>query len=138
VQCLEQRTLETITRSRALLALSGEHLDRQEAGAKRKSARRDRQQAEVDRASAKGERHLAAWLPDPGELAARARAARHRAVAALQAFAVTEEEIARIHEDLAARHPERRDEFRRTAEQARTTAHKARELLRTFSDHRPR
>jgi hypothetical protein len=37
-------------------------------------------------------------------------------------------------EDLAARHPERRDEYRRAAEQARNMAREARQILRTFTD----
>ncbi|HUK73181.1 MAG TPA: hypothetical protein VLW50_31275 [Streptosporangiaceae bacterium] len=52
---------------------------------------------------------------------------------AMQAFAGTEEEVARIFEELASGHPERRDEYRRTAEQARTKARRAREALRTFT-----
>jgi hypothetical protein len=38
----------------------------------------------------------------------------------MEAFVATEEEAARILEELASRQPERRDEYRRTAEQART------------------
>jgi hypothetical protein len=39
-----------------------------------------------------------------------------------------------MHEELAASHPGRRDEYRRTAEHARQTARKAREALRSFTD----
>ena len=93
-----------------------------------------RQQAQIGRVSAKSERKLAAQLLDPSELADRAAALRKQALAAIEAFAATEEEVARTHEDLATRNPERRDEFHRTAEQARTTAHNAREVLRFLTD----
>ncbi len=114
VESLEQRTLETIERSRALLALSGERLNRQEAVVKRQGARRGRQQAEVDRSSAESERGLAAWLPDPDKLIERTEALRKQTLTAMEAFAANEEEVARLHEDLAARHPERREEYQRT------------------------
>ena len=47
------------------------------------------------------------------------------------ALAAAEEEVARTYEQLAARRQDRRDEYRRTAEQARMTARKIREDLRT-------
>jgi hypothetical protein len=56
-----------------------------------------------------------------------------KAVAAMEAFVATEEETARILEELASRQPERRDEYRRTAEQARTRAGRARSALRMFT-----
>jgi hypothetical protein len=80
VDTLQQRTLETIERSRALLALSAERLNRQEAAVGRAEARRGRQQAEVERASAESERDLAGWLPDPGKPIERAEALRKQAV----------------------------------------------------------
>lgn len=61
-------------------------------------------------------------------------ALRKQTLAAMEAFAANAEEVARLHEDLTARHPERREEYQRTAEQARTMARKARETLRTFTD----
>jgi hypothetical protein len=51
----------------------------------------------------------------------------------MEAFVATEEEAARILEELASRQPERRDEYRRTAEQARTRAGRARGALRMFT-----
>jgi hypothetical protein len=53
-------------------------------------------------------------------------------VAAMEAFAATEEEVARILEELASRQPEHRDEYRRTAEQAPTNAGRAHRALRAF------
>ena len=76
----------------------------------------------------------AAVLPDPSKAIERAEALRKRARTAMEALAGNEEEIARVHEQLAARRPERRDEYRRIAEQARTRARKTREDLDTFPD----
>ena len=111
----------------------GRRLDRQESAVKRAQARRDRQQADVDRATAETERGLTGWLPGPAKPTERAKALREQALRAIEAFAAHEEEIARIHEDLAASTPSRRDEYRRVAEQARQTARKAREILRAFA-----
>lgn len=52
----------------------------------------------------------------------------------MEALAGNEEEAARIHEQLAAMRPERRDEYRRIADQARRRARKAREDLGTFPE----
>ena len=134
VASLEQRTLETIQRSRELLEASGHRLDRQEAAVKRTEARRERQQAEVDRESAETERDLGAWLPNPSRPIERARALRKQALTAIEAFAANEEQVARVHEEIAASRPDRRDDYRRIAEQARLTARRAREILRSFTD----
>lgn len=96
-----------------MLALSGQRLNRQESAVEREQARRARHQAEIDRAAAEGERSLGAWLRDPSKPIERAKALHQQAVAAMQAFATTEEEVARIFEELASGHPERRNEYRR-------------------------
>jgi hypothetical protein len=51
----------------------------------------------------------------------------------MESLAANEDEVARLHEELAATRPERRGEYQRTAEQARATARKARELVRKFT-----
>jgi hypothetical protein len=94
VETLEQRMLETIERSRALLALNGERLNRQEAAVMRAEARRERHQAEIDRASAESERGKAAVLPDPGKAIERAKALHKRARTVMEALACNEDEIA--------------------------------------------
>ena len=58
---------------------------------------------------------------------------REQAVAAMEALAAREDEIARIYEELAGRPPERRDDYRHTAEKARAGARRARELGRAFT-----
>ena len=78
-------------------------------------------------------RERASALPDPSEAIARARALREEGLAAMEALATNEDEIARMNDELAARRPERREEYRRIAEQARTSARNAREVTRKFT-----
>jgi len=92
-------------------------------------ARLARQQAEVDRASAESGRKQASAPPEPAALARRSRLLRQQSLEMLEALAASEEEVARVHEDLAARHPGGRDDLLRVAEQARTAARRARENL---------
>lgn len=133
VEGLQQRMLDTIERSRALLALSEHRLNRQEAELRRAQAHRERQQAEISRASAETERKLADWLPDPSSLTVRRRNLGKQARLAIQAFVSNEEQTARLYQDLAARHPERREEYLGQAEHARTSARSARDALGRFT-----
>ncbi len=130
----EQHTLESIDRARDLLALSAERLSRQEARVHRAQAERDREQAEINRESAEGGRGLAALQRDPTAAIQRSEALRRQAQAAIENFASSEDRVARIHEELAASNPDRREEYQRIAEKAREGAHRAREILRTFMD----
>lgn len=134
VEGLEQRMLDTIQRSRDLLALSAQRLNRQEAGVKRAQAYRERQQAEISRATADTEQKLSAWLPDPSSLTERGQALRSQARSAIQTFASNEEEAARLYQDLAARNPDRRKEYLDRAEHARTSARSAREISKSLTD----
>jgi chromosome segregation ATPase len=126
--------LASIERSRALLARSTERLDRQAAGLKRTAEDRERQQAEINRESAESERHLLSGLPDPSNAVERAKDFRTRARNAVEALASAHEEIASINEQLAARLPDRRDEYERSAEQARAAAREARDVLPALTD----
>ncbi len=128
---LRTRTLANIEVSRTLLARSGERLNREEEAVRRQQARQERRQAEIDRASAVIELGLATQLPDPGPEIERSRRLRQEILTAIGRFAANEARIARLHEDLAASQPGRREECRRIAEQARDSARKAREILRT-------
>jgi hypothetical protein len=125
--------LETVERSRALLALSGQRANRHEAAVKRAEACRERQQAELTRTLAESKREHAAALPDPSEAVERARVLREQAATAMESLAAREDEVARIYEELASRRPAHRDEYRRTAEQARAGARRAREVVRKFT-----
>jgi hypothetical protein len=134
VETLEERSMERIERSRALLALSDKRLSREDAELRRRLARQGRQQAEVERASAESERTQAGAIAEPTVLAERARRLRQQTLETLAALAANEEEVARVHEDLASRHPEGREDFLRVAEQARMAAKRAREVSRNFGD----
>src|SRR5262249_57023778 len=91
------------------------------------------ERAELGRAVAESKREHAATLPDPYAAIARATALREQGLTVMDALAVIEDQLARTYEEMAARSPERRDEYRRTAEQARMSARKAREVVRKFS-----
>jgi hypothetical protein len=129
---MRQRTLEDIERSRALLAEGVQRLDRQEAAVKRADKGQEREQAQIDRASGEGTRRLAVQRPDPSQSVERAKALRGRSIAMIAAFAASEEEIALVHEEMAARDPTHREEYRRTAARAREAARRALEILETF------
>ena len=90
-------------------------------------------EAKAEREAA-DERRVAAGLPDPRKAIERAKALHSRARTAVEAFATTEEELASIHERLAARLPEHREECLRTARKAREAARKAREISRVLTD----
>jgi hypothetical protein len=126
---LEQRGLETIER----LALS-----RSASTARKPGPRGPKRAASGSKPRSTGPLRKAngAWearLRDPGRLAKRAGELRTQALTAIEALARTEEEIARIHEELGAGRPGRRDEYRRTAGQARQTTRQAREVWRVFT-----
>ncbi len=128
---LEQRTRATIERSRALLAASSHRHGGKEAAAAETERLPGPDHAEAGRPATENAEPAA---PDPGRQVERARALRSQALAAIAAFAATEEEIARIHDDLAARHPGRRDEHHEIAGHARAAARKAQEIMRDFAD----
>lgn len=98
------------------------------------SSTRSSRLAAIDRETAEGGRGLAAPLPNPDQSIRRARALRERAAGAIAAFATTEEELAWIHEQLAATSSDRGDVYRHAAQQARATAARAREMLRELTD----
>ena len=100
----------------------------------RAEAGHERHQAEIDRAVAESQRKQAAKVPDPSKAIERAKALSKHARTVMGALAAVEEEIAGTFEQLAARRQDRRDEHRHTAEQARITARKIREDLRTLPD----
>lgn len=130
---LEQRTRATIERSRALLAASSHRHGGKEAAAEETERLPGPDHAEAGQPATE-KTEPAARLPGPRRPVERARALRSQALAAIAAFAATEEEIARIHDDLAARHPGRRDEHHEIAGHARAAARKAQEIMRDFAD----
>jgi hypothetical protein len=129
---MERQAEATIARSRTLVAAARQHLSRREAAEPPEQGRR-RQQAEIDRAAADAARSRALWLGAPTGQIERAHALRDRSVAAIEALAASEDEIARLHDVLAAASPHHRDENLRIAAHACNGARKAREIVRSFT-----
>ena len=92
-----------------------------------------REQGEIDRSVAHGERDLARRPPDPSELIRHAGALRKQIAVTAGDLARIEEEIARVHDELAARGSSHSSEYQRTAEEARKGAIRAREIAHKFS-----
>lgn len=130
---LERRTLEDIDRERASLARGGERVNRREARVSREQARGVREQAEVNRESAESRRAMSGQPPELDDAIDRVRNSRNRARLAIQAVAASEDGIALVLEELAVGCPDRREEYRRAADQAREAAREAREILRAFT-----
>jgi len=128
-----QDALEAIERSQTLLMASGGSLERTEEAGKRADARRRREQAEIARAAAYSERQLAHPLPAGQESAERVRAMRTRLAATAAAFAVVEETTGRLFDQLATIHPQRASAYQRRAQDARSWAHRARQISRELN-----
>ncbi len=132
VEALQQRMLETIGHARALLAADRHLHHRQQPAAARSAERTGRQQLASGRSPAQSE-HLAADRLELSQQLEWAAALRQQAAAAIAALADTEEKIARFHDQLAAQRPDRADQYRRSAAQARTHAARAHEIVQRFN-----
>ena len=102
------------------------------ANHQRRDDERTARKRRLDRASAESARRLATQRPDPSQSIERAKALRGQTIAMIVAFAASEEEIALVHEEMAARAPAHREEYHRTAAQAREAACRALEILAAF------
>jgi len=125
--------LEAIERSQALLLASADSLERTQEAVKRTDAHRHRDQAAIARAAAYSERQLAYPPSDRQESVEYARAMRTRLAATVAAFAAVEERAGRLFDQLAISHPERASAYQRKAQQARDTAHRARQISRELA-----
>ena len=76
------------------------------------------------------ERSRAVSPPDVSEAIERSRILHEQARTAILSFAANEDEVARIHEDLAVRYPRMREKYQQTADRAREAAERARQTLR--------
>ena len=132
VASAEQRTREAIERSQVLLAAREARRNRSDAALRRAEERHAREREAVERAAAERERERAAEPPDPAQVIERSRWLRKKIAASLEAFAVTEEEVARVHEELAARRGDGGEKHRRIALEARQQMRRARDLAREY------
>jgi len=100
----------------------------------REVASDDRSQSEINRATARSAQEPAGLLPDPRGPVERAEVLRRHLLAIAGSLARAEEEVARIHEELADRDPDRSAEYRRVADEARELANRAAEVRQLLSD----
>jgi len=106
---------------------------RTEAALDRAYARAARQRANVARSVRQGAQRPAPQPQDVTDLAGRVSAMRKRTAAAAAQLAKTEEQVARIQDQLAARDPGN-PEHKRRASEAREAMRRARETERKYSN----
>jgi len=123
-----QETLDALERSHAALTEQAAGIKRHEADLRRHAAQGLRHQAEVDRATAQSVREQSLQLPDARGPIGRSIALRRRLIATARDLAELEAEIALVHDELADRVPERSDEYRSLAKQARLASRRADEI----------
>ena len=126
--------LEAIERSLALLSASADRFQRSEEAMQRAAAHHRREEEAAARAAAQGERQQAYSSFAGQGLAWQTSEIRNRLSATVATFAVTEDNTARVFDQLAISHPERASEYQRRAQQARGAADRARELSRRLTD----
>lgn len=119
--------LEAIESSLGLLSASADSIQRGDEAVRRAAGRRSREEAASARAQVGRQR---AYSPPAGP----AREIRARLSATIAAFAVAEDNTARIFDQLAAGHPDDPSAYQRMAQQAREAADRARELSRKLTD----
>ena len=118
--------LEAIESSLGLLSASADSIQRDDEAARRAAGRRRRDEAATARAHA-GRRRAYSSSAEP------TREIRARLSATIAAFAVAEDNTARVFDQLAAGHPKDASAYQRKAQQAREAADRARELSRKLA-----
>jgi hypothetical protein len=127
-----ERAAQAVEAATAALKSNSERTSRAEAALDRAHARASRERASADRARKVGELHPDRPRYDFSELADRVSELRHKTAAAAVHLAESEEAVARVHEELAAREPGNA-EHQRVARDAGEAARRAREIERRFS-----
>ena len=118
--------LEAIESSLGLLSASADSFQRGDEAVRRATGRRRREEAATARAQG-GRRRAYSSAAGP------AREIRARLSATIAAFAVAEDNTARVFDQLAAGHPDDAGAYQRKAQQARESADRARELSRKLA-----
>ena len=124
---------QAVEQSKAVLDASRDRVRRAEAVLNRAYARDARERANLARAVQRGEQPPGRQLVDATGLADRVSELRERTAAAAAQLANSEELVARVHDELAARDPGNPD-YQRLARQAREAARWARETQRRFTE----
>ena len=123
---------QAVERAAAVLRASQDRMRRAEAALGREYARAARQQANVARSVWQGEQRPVPQQRDVTDRIARVSAMRKRTAAAAARLAETEQQAARILDELAARDPGNLQQ-KRLADEAREAARRARESERKYS-----
>lgn len=127
------RAAQAVERAETVLDACQDHVRRAEAMLSPAYASAAREQANVARAVKRGEQHPAPSQPDFTDLAGRVSELRKRTAKAAADLVKTEEQVARIHDELAAR--ERGSpRHKRLADEAREAIRRARDIERKYSD----
>ena len=132
VRSAREQAEQAVEQAMAVLDSSRERVGRAEAALDRAYARAARERANVARAAQPGDRYPAARPLDFTGLADRVSALRERTAAAAAQLAKSEDTVARVHDELAAREPAN-PEYKRLARQAREAARWARETEQKYS-----
>jgi len=129
---LRARAAQAVDQAETVLDASRDRVRRAEAALNRAHAGAARKRATAARSVKRGERHPAPPRRDFTDLAVRVSALRDRTAAAAARLAETEEQVARINDELASRDPGN-PQYKRLASEARDAMRRAREIERKYS-----
>jgi len=129
---VREQASQAVEEANTVLEASLDHMRRTEAALDRAYASAAREQANIARAVMRGQQHPAPQQRDLTDLANRVSALRKRTAAAAARLAETEELVAHVHDELAAREPGN-PEYKRRANEAREAMRRARETERKYS-----
>jgi hypothetical protein len=129
---VRERAEQAIEEAKIVLEANRDGMRRAEAALNRAHANDAREQASAARAVTRGEQHPAPRPADHTSLCDRISELRKSTAAAAGRLARTEERVARIHDELAAREPEN-PQHKRLVGEAREAARQAREAEQKYS-----
>jgi fused signal recognition particle receptor len=132
VESVCERAAQAVEEAQTVLEASEDRVLRAEAALDRAYADAARKRASAARPVKQGEQHPAPQQRDLTDLAGRISALRERTAAAAARLAETEEQVVRVHDELAARDPGN-PEYKWLADDARGAARRARETERKYS-----
>ncbi len=129
---VRERAAQAVEAANTVLEASLDHMRRAEAAFDRAYASAARERARIVRAVMRGQQHPAPRQRDLTDLFDRVSELRRRTAAAAARLAETEELVAHVHDELAAREPGN-PEHKRRADEAREAMRRARETARKYS-----
>ncbi len=129
---VRERAVQAVEGANTALDASQDRMRRAEAALGRAYARAARERASTARSMKRGEHQPPLPQREFTGLADHVSELRERTAAAAARLAVTEEQVARVYDELAARDPGNR-EYERRANEAREAMRRARETARKYS-----